>query len=273
MQMALKDGKLKVVTLSYDDAVVQDIRLSEIAKKYGLKVTFNINAGKYLPETAERERFYGRLKLSEAKKLYTNSGNEVAVHTYSHSFLKQLSDTEIINEIIRDRKSISEQYNCIANGMAYPYGEYNDRIIEILRKCGIVYSRAGKSTENFEFPEDWLILNPTCHHSNPKLMELAEKFVTDDRWNRSKMFYLWGHSYEFDNNDNWDIIENFAKFIGGRDDIWYATNIEIYNYVMAYKSIQVSADFKMIYNPSAIDVWASDNNGVFCIEGGKTVFR
>ncbi|MCR4719216.1 MAG: hypothetical protein K5768_06260 [Firmicutes bacterium] len=28
------------------------------------------------------------------------------------------------------------------------------------------------------------------------------------------MFYLWGHSYEFDNNDNWEVIENFAKFIG-----------------------------------------------------------
>ena len=67
--------------------------------------------------------------------------------------------------------------------------------------------------------------------------------------------------------------ENFAKFIGNRDDVWYATNIEIYNYVMAYNSLQTSADLKMIYNPSAIDVWAMDKDGVFCIESGKTVFR
>ena len=45
------------------------------------------------------------------------------------------------------------------------------------------------------------------------------------------MFYLWGHSYEFDENDNRDVIEKFAEFVGGRDDIWYATNIEIYDYV------------------------------------------
>ena len=32
MQMRLKDGKDKVLTLSYDDGVVQDIRLSEIAE-------------------------------------------------------------------------------------------------------------------------------------------------------------------------------------------------------------------------------------------------
>lgn len=35
MQMRLKDGKDKAVTLCYDDGVVQDIRLSEIAKNTG----------------------------------------------------------------------------------------------------------------------------------------------------------------------------------------------------------------------------------------------
>ena len=33
------------------------------------------------------------------------------------------------------------------------------------------------------------------------------------------------------------------------------------------------ANLKMIYNPSAIDVWAADNDGVFCIESGKIVYR
>ena len=47
---------------------------------------------------------------------------------------------------------------------------------------------------------------------------------------------FWGHSYEFDNNDNWEVIENFAEYIGGRDDVWYATNIEIYDYVKDYIS-------------------------------------
>ena len=37
--------------------------------------------------------------------------------------------------------------------------------------------------------------------------------------------------FEFDNNDNWNVIEEFAKKIGNREDIWYATNIEIYDYV------------------------------------------
>ncbi|MCR4719663.1 MAG: polysaccharide deacetylase family protein [Firmicutes bacterium] len=273
MRMLLKDGKDKVVTLSYDDGVVQDIRLSEIAKKYGLKITFNINTGLYMQENAKRDKFYGRLKLSEAQKLYLNSGNEVAVHTLTHPFLVKLSDTEIINEVMTDRKNILKQYGCTANGMAYPQGSYNDRVIEILRKCGIAYSRTTKSTENFEFPTDWITLHPTCHHNNPKLMELAEQFVQGKRLGRSRMFYLWGHSYEFDDNDNWDIIEDFAEFIGNRGDIWYATNIEVYNYVMAYNRLKKSPDSRRIFNPSIIDVWALDEDGVFCIKSGETVSR
>lgn len=273
MRMRLKDGKNKVVTLSYDDGVVQDIKLSEIAKKYGLRVTFNINTGRYFPENAEREKFSGRMKLSEAQEIYVNSGNELAVHTLTHPFLEELTDNEIINEVMTDRANIATQYKSIANGMAYPYGTYDDRVIDVLKKCGIVYSRTTKATESFGFPTDWLTLHPTCHHNNPKLMELAEQFIKGNKHNKTRMFYLWGHSYEFDDNNNWKVIEKFGKFMGGRDDVWYATNIEIYNYVKAYDSLQKSADSKIIYNPSAIDLWAEDSDGVFCIGSGKTVYR
>ena len=60
MNMRLRDGKIKVLTLSYDDGVVQDIRLIKIMNKHGLKGTFNINSGSYLPEDAVRENFYGK---------------------------------------------------------------------------------------------------------------------------------------------------------------------------------------------------------------------
>lgn len=69
------------------------------------------------------------------------------------------------------------------------------------------------------------------------------------------MFYLWGHSYEFDNDDNWNVIEEFAAHTGGKDDIWYATNIEIYDYVKAYEALSVSVDESIIHNPTDIDVW------------------
>lgn len=273
MYMKLKDGKSKVVTLSYDDGTVGDIRLMEIMTKYGLKGTFNINSGLYLKEDATSDAFNRRLKLSEAKSLYKNSGNEVAVHAYTHPYLEKLREPEAVNEIIKDKASIEENYGIIARGMAYPFGTYNQNVIGALKNCGIAYSRTVKSTEKFDFPENWYELNPTCHHKNPKLMELARTFVEDSRLVPAKMFYLWGHTFEFDRENNWEIMENFAEYIGGREDIWYATNIEIYDYVKAYESLNVSVDKKIIHNPSATDVWVTDGGETFCVKAGTVLKR
>ena len=87
-----------------------------------------------------------------------------------------------------------------------------------------------------------------------------------------KLMYVWGHSYEFDNNDNWDVIENFCKYMGGRDDIWYATNIEIIDYMDAAKRLQFSADYEKVYNPNACSVWLQLNSDKCVeIEGGTLV--
>ena len=273
MYMKLKDGKSKVLTLSYDDGVVQDIRLIKILDQYGIKATFNINSGLYLPEDTQRERFYGRLKLSEAKALYINSGHEVATHALTHPFLDRLKTDAVLAEVMDDRRNIEQQYGTFARGMAYPYGTYNNAVIDALRKCGICYARTIKSTENFNFPENWLEWNPTCHHRNPKLMDLAKKFVEEKGYHCSEnwLFYLWGHSYEFDNDDNWELIENFAAYVGGKEDIWYATNIEIYDYIKAYENLLTNVDQTAVYNPSVIDVWVSHKNKTYCVKGGQTV--
>lgn len=272
MKMRLKDGKLKVLTLSYDDGVVQDIRLIKILDKYGIKGTFNINSGLYLSEGAEREKFYGRMKLSEAKELYTNSGHEVAVHGLTHPFLEKLDTAEMIYEITEDRRNIEEQFGVIARGMAYPFGTYSDKVIDVLEKCHIAYARTTKSTYGFGFPENWLTLHPTCKHDYENLEELIKKFVEPtNNYNNPEMFYLWGHSYEFDDNGNWEIIEKFAEYAGGHEHIWYATNIEIYDYVKAYERLQTSYDKKIVHNPSSIDVWFDIKGEGYCVKAGETL--
>ena len=179
----------------------------------------------------------------------------------------------VIREVWEDRKALEEDYGVIVRGMAYANGAYNDEVISALRMCGICYSRTTVSTCKYTFPENWLALHPTCHHNNPKLMELADKFVNGVNNERiyCKMFYVWGHSYEFDNDDNWSVMEALLKFTGGRDDIWYATNIEIYDYVKAYQSLIVSLDGRTVTNPTATDVWFSDRKQTYCVRGGQTV--
>ncbi len=72
-----------------------------------------------------------------------------------------------------------------------------------------------------------------------------------------RLFYIWGHSYEFDLDHSWERMEAFCEKAGGHADVWYATNGEIKAYLDALHSLAVGARMDMIHNGSAVDVWVS----------------
>lgn len=268
------NGLSKALTLSYDDGVEQDARLIEILNKHGLKATFNLNSGCFSPDgkVFPAGTIHRRMTEKRVKELYSSSGHEVAVHAYTHPWLETLPPAVIAKEILDDRQRLEGIFEKPIRGMAYPFGTYNDTVVDVLANCGIVYSRTTVSTKKFDIPSDWLRMPATCHHNAPELMELAEKFANKKVADHAQLFYLWGHSYEFEANDNWGVIEKFAEYMGNRDDVWYATNIEIYDYVQAFDRLVWSTDASIIYNPSAISVWVQVSTGD-CIEikAGETV--
>ncbi len=272
MRRLYPGGKFKALTLSYDDGVEQDIRLLEIMKKHGLKGTFNLNGGYYAPEgtvypATPNQR---RMSKSMATEVFTDCGMEIATHGYTHAMLTALKPSMCVYEIMKDREALEEQFGRIVNGHAYPFGEYNSSVIEYLRSCGIVYARNVDSTEKFELPEEWLRWGTTCHHNNPRLMELAKEYCDLRNAKRLRVFYLWGHSYEFERDDNWHVIEEFAEFMGGRDDLWYATNGEIYEYVQNLDRMVISADGRTLYNPCYQELWVELDGKPCCIKPGET---
>ena len=123
----------------------------------------------------------------------------------------------------------------------------------LLKQAGYKGARTIKSTYAFDLPSDPFVLDPTCHHNDEKLMDLAEQFLTG-RSLKSQLFYVWGHGYEFDGSNNWNVIEELCAKVGNHDDVWYATNGEILAYLEAYKMLEYSVDGSMIYNPSCTDV-------------------
>ena len=47
------------------------------------------------------------------------------------------------------------------------------------------------------------------------------------------------------------------------------TNIEIVDYVNAYRQLRRSTDGKLIYNPSATDLWFEKDEKIYCIHAGE----
>ena len=246
-------GRNKVFTLSYDDGVTQDRRLVEIFNRYNVKCTFNLGCGnlgwksdpKFPVNTS-------RIEPEEVRELYRK--HEVGGHALYHSDISSLGAPYSMYEILEDKAGLEKLTGYPLKMFAYPFGLFNEKNKEYLKIAGYKGARTVKSTLAFDLPQDPYELNPTCHHNDEKLMELAEKFITM-RTFKPSMFYVWCHGYEFDRNDNWDVIENLVKYISENgQDIWFATNGEILDYIQAYQMLEYSVDGSMIYNPSAMDV-------------------
>jgi hypothetical protein len=139
----------------------------------------------------------------------------------------------------------------------------------MLPYLGIEYSRVVGSTKGFAMPDDWLEWRPTCHHKES--LELAESFIGLHKKQYLYMMYVWGHSYEFDNDQNWDLIEAFCATIAGKEDIWYATNMEIVDYVKAFQNLKFSAASDLVYNPSACSVWLQVDDRLVEVTGGSQI--
>nr|WP_294489518.1 polysaccharide deacetylase family protein [uncultured Anaerosporobacter sp.] len=264
------EGKRKAVTFSYDDGLVHDRKLVELFNTYHVKGTFNLNSGEL--GRIEVENINGvkqdnsTVTAKEVRQLY--NGHEVASHTVTHPSLPALDTSVMSYEVITDRKNLEDITGYIVNGFAYPYGTYNDTVKSVLQMCGIQYARTVISTHQFELPTNPLEWNPTCHHNDDKLMELAKEFCEeDDIYRRLRLFYIWGHSYEFARNNDWDTIKNLLKYMQPYlSDIWVATNSDIITYYNAFKQAKYYADGSTIINTSGIDLYFEGNDGPIVVK-------
>lgn len=226
------NGKMKALTFSYDDGVTQDKRLVDIFNRYGLKATFNINSellGTDNSLNIEGKKIsHNKIDASEVADLYRV--HEVAVHTLTHPNLTQENESEIIRQVEQDRKNLQSLVEYDIVGMAYPCGgvNNNDYVADVLsNKTQIKYSRTITSNYSFDLQNNLFRFNPTIHHMDWDMMfKLAEDFINLEP-SEPQIYYIWGHSYEFDVNDTWDKFESFCKLISHKKDIFYGTNKDV----------------------------------------------
>lgn len=260
-----KDAKKRAFTMSYDDGRIHDLRLIDIFNKYGIKGTFNLNANNIDKE--------GYVTSADVRERYV--GHEVACHGFTHQYFERIPREELIREVLQDRQVLENLTGYPVNGMAYPYGTLSEDVKNELKALGILYARGITRTADFEHanvpPKDFLCWNPTVGHRDPKMFELLDSFFREGRVRPLALFYIWGHSYSFHDDDNWDLIERICERAGGDPDTWFATNIEIYNYLTALWQLRFNVERTVVYNPTALDLWIEADKKPYKIPAGATV--
>ncbi len=276
--MLFPGGLDRALTLSYDDGVVQDRRLTELCRTHGVKCTFNLNSGtlgrvEVVAPPGRAPLDISCVKPEELPQVY--AGHEVAGHGRWHSSLPDIGTPGAMYEIITDRAELEKLSSGTVQSFAYPFGTFSEDVKTLLRMAGYRSARTVRSTGALALPRDFLEWDPTCHHDDPRLMELTESFCSGafPGFAGPQLFYLWGHAYEFDGNGNWDVIERFLDRVAPlQGQIWFATNGEIVRYTEAYRALVWSADGGAVTNGTTTPLWIGvGRDGVKEVPAGTTV--
>ena len=254
------NGKRKALTFSYDDGRIHDRKLVAIFNRYGMKGTFHLNSGKL--DTPDY------INSAEVHSLY--KGHEISCHGVEHLWLNQHPKESLVHEIWEDRRALERLAGYPVFGMSYAYGAYTDSVVKLIKSLGIQYSRTVNATKQFNVPSDYFRWNPTCHH-NDNISELSDEFLRQPPSRSLSLFYIWGHSYEFNNENNWGILEGFCEKTSNNPEIWYPTNIEYMKYMTAVTNLVTGVDGNMIYNPSGSTVFIEKDGKIIQIPAGHTV--
>lgn len=95
---------------------------------------------------------------------------------------------------------------------------------------------------------------------------MIDPFLREDGF---KLLSIWGHSYEFDQREDWAVIEKQLQRLGGHAEVWYATNIEVFDYIEAFRSLKTSVEERYVYNQSCQSVWVCFNGQTREIPSGQ----
>jgi peptidoglycan/xylan/chitin deacetylase (PgdA/CDA1 family) len=275
IEMLFPEGKTKALILSYDDGRTEDRELVKLMNKYHLVGTFHLNSNKLSTATY--------LDKNEIKDLF--NGHEVSVHSANHPNLPDISKIDVIYEILEDRKELEHLVGYPVRGMAYPFGNTNDAVIEAITGLGIEYARTVGDSYNFEIPINFLKWQPTMHQfakaywepNQPEkdAQEMTHFYKVIDDFLQTKdlaILDIWGHSWEMGTDQKkWDETEKFFKKLASNQAIYYTSQIDLVDYINAFRNLKFTVNKNRVTNTSAINISIKINNKVYTVMAGTSM--
>ena len=241
----------KFFTISFDDGTEQDVRLIALMKKYGIRGTVNLSSALFgkreedvsreitetlADGTVRRIRVsydHNILPLKQAKELYSRDFIEIAGHGAHHLHQAVLERAELHEEIAGDAARLEEIFGRKVRGHVFPYGEYNEECLDVMKEAGIIYGRlasSGGPDADFAFRAECGIIRPTCRMTDAFALNLLERFIRTPGEKEDLVFYMWGHSFELDYGTETGcdaFLEALFRTATEADGIEFVTNGEL----------------------------------------------
>jgi peptidoglycan/xylan/chitin deacetylase (PgdA/CDA1 family) len=236
------------MTTSWDDGHPLDFRVAELLEKYGLAGTF------YVPRTSQKAVMHTREICELGHKF------EIGAHTLEHVRIDRLTDEEAFAQLSGSRQWVEEVTGKSCEVFCFPGGMFKKRQLRLVREAGF---RAARTVELLSTAEprqiDGLCVIPTTIQAFPHgtyayvknaLLRFSRAFYFALRsssksgdWVAQAMeilvrtieqggvFHLWGHSWEIEQEGQWQQLESFLSFASARlSSLQCVTNAELCGY-------------------------------------------
>ncbi len=225
------------VTTSWDDGHVQDIKVAELLRRYGIAGTFYV---------APWDHEFDRHERMDDKQIAALAKNfEIGAHTMTHPRLPQLEDATAYQEMAESRDYLQRVTRQAVTSFCYPGGAYRRQHRAMAARLGFTYAR---SIRRFWFgrPDDALAAATSVHayrhwSDGWRILRFARfnpvRFVRYQwSWDalaiamfeqtkaRGGVFHLWGHSWEIDRNGDWERLEHVLSHLSGQKQVEYVEN-------------------------------------------------
>jgi peptidoglycan/xylan/chitin deacetylase (PgdA/CDA1 family) len=219
------------ITTSWDDGHPLDFRLADLLAQYKLRATF------YIP----REASTGVMSESGIRAL--SKDFEIGAHTMNHVFLDTADAARASKEIRDSRKWVEDVTGKACPMFCPPGGKFDSSHLALIESAGF---SAVRSVELFSLDQprkcNGLQLMPTTLQAHPHRIgayarNIAKRKAWKNLWlfilhghstdyeylthtlldvvrRQGGVFHLWGHSWELEENGQWERLEAVLKLLG-----------------------------------------------------------
>lgn len=220
----------RFVTISVDDGHPTDLRTVDLLRRYGLKATF------YVPGSNHERTLLPASQIREIDREF-----EVGSHSLHHVRLTTMPVEKALQDILDGKKCSEDMLGHEVISFCYPGGKFNSRLARQVAEAGFLAGRTCRYFVN-DFPKNpfyWDV--STYANTFPAYVQIRHcllernfsgaynymtKFQARTPWasqfrralkyvsENAGIAHLYLHSWEIDQNGEWDELENLFKAVG-----------------------------------------------------------
>jgi hypothetical protein len=232
---------MRLITTSWDDGNVADFRLAELMQKYGLQGTF------YIPQKNHEHSVMTSSQVCELSKVF-----EIGGHTINHVRIRSASRSLFDKEIKGCYDWLTELLGSSPVSFCFPGGVLNQPAIDYTFETGF---RIVRTTELLNPGYNINGLVPTTIQVYPhtaltyikhlikrininslvlylKSHTISDLLLLIDFYLKNLMenggcLHIWGHSWEIEELELWNTLEEIFKKISAIENVQYVNNKEL----------------------------------------------